>query len=81
MEDNVLITCACIPTLGPFIAFLQGKDPRTALPAISRSWSTRGRRDRMVLSDYGSVGKLIDSTTKVSSVRQDDDDLERGLNQ
>ena len=77
----MLISCACIPTLGPFIAFLQGKDHRTALPAITRSWSTRGRRDRMVLSDYGSVGKITDSTTEISSVRQKHEDLERGLNQ
>lgn len=77
----MLITCACIPTLGPFIAFLRGKDPGTAPPAITQSWITRGRRDRIVLSDYGSVGKLTNSTTKVSSLRQHDDDFERGLNQ
>ena len=77
----MLITCACIPTLGPFITFLQGKDLRTALRAITQSWSTRSRSDRIALREYGSVDKMIDSTTKISSVKQNDDDLERGPNQ
>ena len=81
MEENVLITCACIPTLGPFVTFIQGKDLRSALRTITQSWSTQARSDRIALRDYGSVGKMTDSTTKISSVKQNNDDLERGLNE
>ena len=68
----MLITCACIPTLGPFITYLREKDLWAAFRAITQIRGTRGHSDRIALRDYGSVGKLTDSTTKVSSVRQDD---------
>lgn len=77
----MLITCACVPTLGPFITFLQGKDLGTAFRAITQSWSTRSRSDRIALREYGSDDKTTDSTTRISSVKQNEDDLEIGLSQ
>lgn len=81
VEENVLITCACIPTLGPFITYLREKDLSAAFRAITQIRSTRGHSDHIALRDYGSVGKLTDTTTKAGSVRQDDDGMERGFNQ
>lgn len=81
VEENVLIACACIPTLGPFFRFLQSKDLKGAFRAVSQSWKTRDHSDRIALKDYNSSGQVKESDGNISEARQDVeslDSLEKG---
>ena len=75
VEENVLISCACIPTLGPFFKFLQGKDMKSAFRAVSQYWRTRERSDHIALNDYDLHGK-VDLDVKKSGMGQDAESLE-----
>ena len=79
VEENVLIACACIPTLGPLFKLLQGKDLKSAFRAVSRYWKSTDRSDHMALKDYDSLGKTKGSSAKISDAGQDIDSLERNL--
>ncbi len=78
VEENVLISCACIPTLGPFFELLQSKNFKGAFRAGSHYWSTRGRSDQIALRDYDSHSKVKDSNAKFSGAGQDVESLDMG---
>lgn len=78
IEENVLIACACIPTLGPFFKLLQGKDYKGAFRAISQYWRSTSRSDRFALKDYDSYTISKGSTAKGRIAEQNIDVLERG---
>ncbi|MCJ1398245.1 hypothetical protein MMC11_001442 [Xylographa trunciseda] len=71
VEENVIITCACIPTLGPLLVYLQGKDLKSVFRAVSQSWRPRDRSEQMAL-------KGQDSTARISGSTRDNRSLEEG---
>lgn len=75
VEEDVLIACACIPSLGPFFQFLQSKDFKGAFRVGSQYWGIRGESDRIALRDYDSLGKVKDSNTKFNQPRHDVESL------
>ena len=77
VEENVLIACACIPTLGPLFKLMQGKDFKSAFRAISQYWRRTNGSDHIALNEYDSLSKVKDSSDKFQDAGRDMDNLQR----